>query len=606
MRHYASELVIGLVLVILTSLAYGQVGGNDFVNYDDGLFVIDNHHVYTGLSGRNLRWAWTIHTGFWMPLTWMSLQLDAQLAGLHPAGFHLTNVLLHIGNVLVLFGVLRMMTGSAWRSAAVAALFALHPIQVESVAWVSERKGLLCTFFWLLALWAYAWYVRRPRWTRYLLVVICFILGLMAKPMVVTLPCVLLLLDYWPLRRPAGDRGPGQPAGRYRFLTLVVEKLPLFALALGFSLVAVFAESQAGALTGLDSLPFDARLRNALWSYACYLQNAVWPEDLAVHYPHPLRSLSSAQVAAAFALLLGVTLSVLTVRRQAPYLTVGWFWFLGTLVPVIGLIQVGAHAMADRYAYVPVIGLFLMAAWGLADLAERYRVPAWVVASAAAPPLCLCLALTVAQVHWWQNSFTLWYHALRVTRNNHVAHDGLGSALWRAERYEEAAQQYLAALALKPKYARSHHHLGLTRFSQGRYEEADQHYAAALRLDPRHVDAHNNRGVALIALGRIEAGIKHYEAAIRLDPECLNAQNNLGSALLSLGRVAEAVATYRAAVQVLPDVAGLRYHLADALRKLGHHDEADAQDREGQRLERSRRRVVRERGRDLAQHRASS
>ena len=436
-------ILIAAALALLTSFAYLPVLGNGYVLLDDGLYVIRNSWVLQGITAEGLARAWTANVANnWHPLTMLSHMLDCQLYGSEPAGHHLTSLLLHLANVLMLFEVLRRMTGAVWRSAAAAALFAVHPLHVESVAWIAERKDVLSAFFWLVAMLAYRRYALRPSFARYLLVALAMALGLMAKPMVVTLPFVLLLLDFWPLGRLRLE-----PGWRHRLALLAVEKLPLFALSAAASLVTL--HFQATSVVNLEVVPWRLRLANAAVSYAAYLGKALLPRRLAVFYPLPLE-IPVWRAAAAGGLLVLLTALALRRARKAPWLLVGWLWFLGTLVPVIGLVQVGRQAMADRYGYLPSIGLFVAVCWELPELAEaRARWRAVLAALAVAAVLALTAA-TRAQVRHWENSVTLFRHAVKVTEGNYVAHLGLAKALMQEKNWSDAAEQYRAALALRP------------------------------------------------------------------------------------------------------------------------------------------------------------
>ena len=450
--------VLSLLLAAATLALYYPVHHHPFVNYDDSVYVTANPHVQSGLDWDTVKWAFTTYdAGNWHPLTWLSHTLDCQLFELHPAGHHDVNLLLHGLNVLLLFWVLQKATGFAGRSFMVAALFALHPINVQTVAWVAERKNLLSMLFFLLALGAYQWYARQPGVGRYALVALLFALGLMAKPQVITLPCVLLLWDYWPLRRmslpalagPSGEGPPMVPAKS--FYSLLEEKFPLLAIAGVNAFITMQAQRAGGAR---NYLPRFIRLRNAIICYARYVGKAVWPSHLALFYPHPGYSLKVSHVVAALIFLLAVTALVIHQRRYR-YLAVGWFWFLGILVPMIGLIQVGVQAMADRYAYLPFIGLFIMICWGVADWSEQRHIsPVWLATVSIAVLVALTVTARVQLGHWTDN-VTLWSHTAQVTGPNFIAENSLGIALARAGRPEEGITHVRAALAIKPDDAAS-------------------------------------------------------------------------------------------------------------------------------------------------------
>ncbi len=456
------ELIVCLLLLSVTLAVYWQIGDHQFTNYDDTLYVTDNPHVKPGLAGGSVIWAFTAtEEANWHPLTWLSHMVDCQLFGLRPRGHFLTSLFLHLANVLLLFAVLKRMTGALWRSAFVSALFALHPLHVESVAWVAERKDVLSTLFWLLTMLAYARYVERPTRARYVLTLVAFTLGLMAKPMLVTLPFVLLLLDYWPLDRMAyGGKGDDPPKRtrkrthsceqRLPLSRLVWEKIPFFALAAISSVVTFSFQQRAGAMADMEIFPLSSRIANALVSYLRYMGKIIWPSDLAVLYPHPGTSLPLWWGAAAGLALLGLSILVVLVIRRRPYLAVGWLWYVGTLVPVIGLVQVGVQAYADRYTYVPLIGLFIMIAWGVPDLVGRWAQTRTVLAVLAATALAALTACTWIQLGYWKDSVSLFTHTLQVTTKNYVAHNNLGNALADRGEVEAAISQYTEALRIKP------------------------------------------------------------------------------------------------------------------------------------------------------------
>jgi len=530
---------------------YAPVRQHGFVNLDDAQYVSDNPAVSGGLSGRGVSWAFTTrHAGNWHPLTWLSHMLDVELYGMNAGPHHLTSLLVHVANAVLLFGLLHRMTGALFRSAFVAALFALHPLHVESVAWVAERKDVLSTLFFLLTIRAYLAYVRRPRPSRYALVLVLFALGLMAKPMLVTLPFVLLLLDYWPLGRAPSRR-------------LVVEKLPMLALALASSIVTFLVQQRAGAVKGLDALPLDHRLANAVMAYAAYIGKMLWPAQLAAIYPYPA-SRPGWLVAGAAAGLIAVTVLTLRAARRHPYLPVGWLWYLGTLVPVIGLVQVGSQPMADRYTYVPLIGLFLIAAWGIPDLLARWPHRDLALGVAAGLVILGCTVAARGQVTHWRSSIALWQHALQVTTENPRAHNNLGHALARDGRGSEAIARYTEALRIKPDYAEAHNNLGFTLAEQGRASEAMGHYYEALRVLPDYVEAHNNLGVALAGEGNADGAIQHLSDAVRIEPGRAEAHNNLGAVLAGQGRLEDAIRHLAVAVELRPGYADAQRNLAMA------------------------------------------
>jgi protein O-mannosyl-transferase len=568
---------ICLFLVAITLTVYWKVQGYDFVNYDDDDYVFENPHVQGGISNANVIWALTtFHAGNWHPLTWLSHMLDYQLFGLKAGMNHLTSLLIHIANSILLFFVFRRMTGAMWRSAFIAALFALHPLHVESVAWISERKDVLSAFFWILTMWAYVRYAERPGFTRYILGLIFFALGLMSKPMIVTLPFVLLLMDFWPLCRVQWGQVCGESSSRFQkaqALRLVWEKIPLFALVLLSCFVTFLSEQGANTVVSLKIYPLSMRVSNALVSYTTYIRKTFWPDDLAVFYPYP-DTIALWQTIGAGALLVCMFVLVFRVSRRFPYLVVGWLWYIGILVPVIGLVQVGAQGMADRYTYVPIIGLFIIVAWGVPQICQnRSHCTIWLSASVA----CLLLVLitvTWKQVGYWENSITLFEHNLRFTSNNDVAHNNLGVALNKQDRTEEAIKHFLPALQINPNYEEAHNNLGIALEKQGRTEEAFKHFLQALRIKPDYEEAHYNLGKTLDKHGRTEEAIEHLLQALRIKPDYEEAHNNLGVALNRQGRTDEAIKHFLLALQIDTDYVEAQYNLGNALNKQGRTDEA--------------------------------
>jgi Flp pilus assembly protein TadD len=580
------DVLVCLLLVLATLAVYWQVKGHEFVNYDDDKYVTENHHLHNGLSRESVIWAFTAtEEANWHPLTWLSHLVDFQLYGFNPTGHHLTNVFLHLVNTLLLFFLLKWMTGTLWRSGFVAALFALHPLHVESVAWVAERKDVLSTLFWMLTLWAYLGYVKRPGVKRYLLILVPFALGLMAKPMLVTLPFVMLLLDFWPLERLKGEQSrnshsaTSQPSTNAKkpktyVFRLLVEKIPLFALAATSSVVTFIVQKSGGALGTLEIFPFTTRIANSLVSYVSYSAKMIWPQNLAVFYPHPGQSLPMWQAAPAGLLLLIISIAVIRVGRRYPYLPVGWLWYVGTLVPVIGLVQVGSQAMADRYTYVPLIGLFIIVAWGLTDLLGRWRYGKPALTLAAVSVLVALMVCTFLQVKHWKNSFTLFEHTLRVTENNYLAHLNFGAALVDQGRVEEAISHYYRSIQIEPNYVSSYNNLGLALAQQGKNHEAITFYLKALQLNPEYAIAHNNLGVALMRTGKPDKAIAHYYQALSLKPDWVEVYNNLGNAFLAQGKFDEAIFNYSEALRLKPGYADAHNNLAIALASRGRFLEA--------------------------------
>ena len=542
--------VAALLLIASTLLLYAPSKNHQFINFDDNTYVTGNNWVKRGLTWESVGWAMTsMEEANWHPLTWLSHLLDVQLFGLNPAGHHLTNLLLHMVNVLLLFGVLQRMTGAVWLSALVAALFALHPLNVESVAWVSQRKTVLSTMFWLLTLFAYVGYVKKPNWGRYLGMMGIFLMGLMAKSMLVTLPCVLLLLDYWPL----GRLGKDSKEFWERLPRLAAEKLPLFIPVAAVSVVTIEAQSQAGAISTWEWLPAGVRVANAVTAYGVYLKKMLWPMDLAVFYPHPGSSLGVGPVILAALVLVGISLVVWWQGRRARYLMVGWLWYLGTLFPVSGLIQVGAHSMADRYAYVPFIGLFIITIWGARDMMRRLSLKKEWLAVAA---LCMLISLAVlsrVQLSYWRNTTALFEHALVVNPNNHLAHNLLGLESMGKMEFAQAQQRFMQAIKIGPKYAPAYNNLGLVLLEQERFDEAAERFSQAFKVDPNSVDALNNLGIVWLKKGNFPKATVQFSQAMKVDPNYAPAYGNMGLVLAAQERYEEAIDRYFRALEIAPD-----------------------------------------------------
>jgi tetratricopeptide (TPR) repeat protein len=582
MRRPGWETVLGIILILWTVAVFWQATAAGFVDYDDD--ITRNPQVKAGLTPASVGWAFTtIQSTNWNPLVWLSLEVDYAIYGLSAWGFHFTNVVLHAANALLVFLVLRRMTGAVWRSWLVAAFFALHPLRVESVAWLAERKDVLSTFFGLLTLLAYARYARQPGWGRYLLVVLTFAVGLMAKPMLVTLPFVLLLLDYWPLGRTPCTGTVAERWAAWRWLLL--EKVPLLVLSAACSVVTWYAQQHGKAIAPLEVFPLAARLANALNAYVAYLGQTLWPVGLAPYYPHPGRSVSRATATAAGLLLAALTAFAVRMRRSHPYLLVGWLWYVGTLVPVIGLVQVGAQARADRYTYLPHIGLFVAGVWGLANLAAR-RQGRWAVAAAVGLGLILCSRVTWDQVRYWHDDEALWRRAVDVTTANARAHNNLGAVLGKFGRHREAIAEFQAALAVDPYYADAHYHLGVALAKTGRPAEALGELRRAVELDPGEPRAHEELGLLLAKRGgpdEQEEAERHFRTALQSDPDNAVVCFNLGLLLARQGREEEALPWLREAVRLQPNEA--RYHVAlgYALRRTAP-EAAEEQFREASRL----------------------
>ena len=575
--HRHRILLLCLVLTIAILSLFWQVQNHGFVNLDDDLYVTANPHVQAGLTVDGIVWAFTTtHASNWHPLTWLSHMADCHLFGLSPGAHHFTNVLLHVGNTLLLFLVFYRMTWAVWKSAFVAGLFALHPLHVESVAWIAGRKDLLSTFCWLLTIGLYLRYVKCPRYNRYLLVLLSFSLGLMAKPMLVTLPFVLLLLDYWPLGRlestnssltTKSDTGKSTVfwSRRSLILRLVLEKIPLLGLTTVSSIVTFLAQRSGGALESLNTIPLNVRLANAFVAYVRYMEKTIWPHDLAVFYPHPGRSLPMWQVAGAVLLLISITVLVLRTVRSHPHLTIGWLWYLGTLVPVIGIVQVGAQALADRYTHVPLIGLFIVMAWGLPDMLARWSHRRAALATLTAGLLVALMICSLLQVRYWQNSSTLFRHTLEVTTNNWLAHNNMGLAVASEGDSAGALAHYRKSLLINPNNAPAHNNLGIALAQHKSPLEARIHFDQALYLKPDLADAHYNLGVLLMKNGEIDDAIFHYQQALQSKPDDPQIHNNMANALLRRGDVCAAIFHYREALRLEPASTTTRKNLEVAL-----------------------------------------
>jgi protein O-mannosyl-transferase len=651
-----TRLWICLGLVAITLAVYWPVTRSGFINFDDPDYVTQNAYVQSGLTWPGVGWAFrTGHSANWHPLSWLSHMLDVQLFGLNGGAHHLVNLLFHIANTLLLFLLFQKLTGATWRSAFVAALFAVHPLHVESVAWVAERKDVLSTFFGLLSIGAYAACVGKsegrsqkstvatpepnvqgpnsavgrpgsvvggfssllqlPSPSLYVLSLVLFTFSLMSKPMLVTLPFLLLLLDYWPLRR-------FEPSTINKTLStfwcLLREKIPYLALAIVSSAITVVVQKQGHALLSVEAIPIGPRVANALVSYVRYIGKSLWPSHLVLPYPYP-SGWPLAVVALAALLMVGLSLVALRLTRSRPYVAVGWFWFVGTLAPVIGLVQVGPQAMADRYTYIPLIGLFILVAWLVPDWLRNWRYRQVALGTAGSAIILLCLGLARVQAGYWKDSETLFRHALRVTRDNYVAHDNLGDALADQGKREEARAEFTSAIKIKPGFAHAYSNLAKLAFGEGKFEaaanwfrqalelnpdnaeihsnlaaalasqnrpdEANSHYLEAIRLQPDRFQAHSDLAHLLLTRGKLQQSVERGLAALRLKPDSAETHFQVGNALFLQGKLEPAVGHYRAALKSAPDSAAVRLSLGKALAGLKHLAEAEAQLREALRLQ---------------------
>jgi tetratricopeptide (TPR) repeat protein len=548
-------------LAVLVFAAFGQTSRHGFINFDDNDYVYQNPVVSRGLTRQGLAWAFGVHAVNWHPLTWISHMVDCQIYGLRPGGPHLTNVLLHLAAVILLFFALRRATGALWRSAFVAAVFAIHPLRAESVAWVAERKDVLSGLFFMLTLLAYLNWVRQPtaRW-RYGLVLVLYTLGLMSKPMLVSLPLVLLLLDYWPLQR------------KLPFARLLIEKLPMLALSVAAGLATIFAQSSN--IGSLESYSFPMRLANAAVSCAIYLRQMIYPAGLGLFYPYPHLGLPAGEIALATLALLAISAVVWMQRRRQPWLAVGWLWFLIMLLPVLGIIQMGRQAHADRYTYLPQIGLYLALTWSAWNWLEKRasnRIIAGVASVLVLGGLLLCAH---RQAAYWKDSETIWAHTVAVTKNNEPAHLNLGAALLLEGRVDDAIAEFQTALSLNATVPEAHYDLASAYLQEGRVDEAAPELTEALRLDPDFAAAHFSLGNIFFQRRQWNDAIAHYQAALKIRPAYLEARLNLANALMESGRADDAIDQFRAALQLAPDNAQAENNLGNALMQKGRLAEA--------------------------------
>lgn len=551
--------MIGLFLITAVLLVYWQVQYFDFVGFDDELYVTKNRQVQAGLTYRGFLWAFaTTQAANWHPLTWLSHMLDSHLYGLNPAGHHWTNLLFHMANSLILFYLFQKITGATWRSAVVAGLFALHPLHVESVAWVAERKDVLSTFFGFLSIAAYSRYTGTKRLLDYLLCMLLLGLGLMAKPMLVTFPFLFLLLDFWPLNRFQGEGnaeqqpGLGSGSGGRRILPLVVEKIPLLVPVFLSCITTIMAQSSKGAVQTLQYFPFHVRIANALVAYATYIAKAFWPRRLSVYYPHPGNLPPLWKVFGAVLLVAGLTALSIRMLKKYPYVAVGWFWFLGTLVPVIGLVQVGTQAMADRYTYIPLTGIFIVLSWGARDLLSKrhWAKPVFIAGS------CIILALlsleTRIQAGHWKNGVTLFEHAVRLNPRNSLGHNNLAAALHAGGSTDRAVFHFKEALKIAPEDIVARTNLAVILYEQGKFEEVGRHLREVLRLDSEYTAARYHLGILAWKRKNAREALYHFARLIRTDPGFGKAYYQIGVVLAQQGNLEKARAFLSRAVQIDP------------------------------------------------------
>jgi tetratricopeptide (TPR) repeat protein len=562
-----------LLLALAVWLIYGQTRHHDFINYDDDDYVYNNPVVSQGLTARGVAWAFThVHAVNWHPLTSVSHMLDCQLHGLQPGGHHLTNVILHAATAIGLFFALRRLTGAPWHSAFAAALFALHPLRVESVAWIAERKDVLSGLFFVLTLWAYARFARHPSAQKrpfasadYWLALVWLALGLLSKPMLVTTPFVLLLLDFWPLNRWRSSDPPG--AGASAFKALAIEKLPFLILCIGGSVATLLAQKEGKAITSLDEFTLPVRIANSLVSYITYLKQMVYPAGLAVFYPHPGRDLPRWEAGLALLLLLGLTAAAIFRRRKSPYFLMGWLWYLGMLVPVIGLIQVGSQAHADRYTYLPQIGIAIAFTWGIAEWSKPWRHRPIVLGALAALVLATLAFLAHTQTTHWKTRLALWHHTLACTTGNFIAHTTLANELSGQNKLDEAIRHYELALRVRPNFADTLNNLGATLIRQGKSDRAIEYLKRAVQIKPDDTQIHHNLGNACLKLSQFPEAAGHFQRALQLTPDFAEAHVNLGAALAAQGNLDEAIGHYRQALHLQPGITDAHFNLANALTR---------------------------------------
>lgn len=606
-------ILICVFLALTTYAVYSQVHTYSFVLYDDYSYVKKNPHIVNGFNPDSISWAFTSgHASNWHPITWLSHMLDVQFFGINPGKYHLTSLFFHIANTILLFLVFRKMTGNLLKSGFVAALFALHPMHVESVVWIAERKDVLSTFFWMLTMFSYVMYTRRPGIKRYIPVVIFYIMGLMSKPMLVTLPFVLLLMDFWPLERigytVASNNTTGKSYDLKESASLIVcEKIPLLVFAAISCFVTIRVQSGGKAVGSLDVFPITDRLFNALISYVGYIGKMIWPVNLCVIYPYPA-VVSGLLAVVACLLLLLISISAIRTAKLYPWFITGWLWYLGTLFPVIGLVQIGSQSMADRYTYVPFIGLFVIMAWGVPEIMAKYRWQKLTRVFLFTVLIPAMMAVSWFQVRHWKDSIALFERAINVTTDNYVAHSNLGIAYAEIGSIEKAICHYNKTLELYPDFISTHNNLGIALSSTGRYDEAIEHYFKALQIDPGYATAHRNLcnamaaldnfehllsrylmtfqnypgqeialyklGIALSEHGRMSEAINFYFQALAVNPDMPYVHNNIGTILASQGKLYEAVKHYSEAIQIYPDFARAHKNMGVALIRIGKIDEA--------------------------------
>jgi len=588
MNSFKKSLWICLLLAAGTAILYWPVTRHGFIGFDDNEYLIQNWHIHAGVTWRAVRWAFgSGYASNWHPLTWISHMFDCQFYGLNPAGHHFTNLLIHSVNSVLLFILLNQMTGAVWRSAFVAALFAWHPLHVESVAWAAERKDVLSAFFWILTMMAYTQYTRRRSnlessqengrtvFFYYGLALVFFAFALMSKPMAVTLPFVLLLMDFWPLGRVSSFQMRDPATSRTRnFRVLILEKLPFLVLAVVASAITLAVQRAGGAVDSLQYTTLSLRFENAIVAYAGYILKTLWPAHLAVLYPLSRHMAMGTVLAAALAFVLVSGLACGFAKRF-PYAFSGWFWFVGTLIPVIGIVQVGAQSMADRYTYLPSIGLFIVLAWGAVDLLSKIPGARYIFVGGAPVVLAVLFILTRHQLGYWKDGETLFKHTIAVTDNNYLAYSALGTSFEDDDQHAQEALQFCAeAVRMEPDFPEGQYNLGTLLLTAGKTDEAIQHLQSALKANPRFADAENNLGKAYLTQGKLDEATAHLTTATRLSPDDPEIFYNLGTVLLMQTNLTLAGAQFSQAIRLNPDYADAHGNLAVILIRLGHPKEA--------------------------------
>ena len=567
--------LIVIFFIFSSYITYSQIIGNDFINFDDNEYIVENYSIQSGFNTGSIKWAFTsVVQGNWHPLTWLSHMLDWNLFGANASGHHLVSVLLHIGAVIFLFLFLNKTTNNLWPAVFASALFALHPLRVESVAWAAERKDVLSMFFGMACLYAYAFYAEKNKSLRYLLCLILFVLSLMSKSMLVTLPFIMMLLDYWPLQRwqkAIDEQGKRLHSAR----CLIWEKVPFLLFTITSSIITFCVQNKAGAISSGEKLAFIVRGANAIVSYVAYLGKTFWPINLAVFYPYEY-PLPLWKVLISGIILILFTLAVLYYIRKLPFLFVGWFWYLGTLIPVIGLVQVGNQAIADRYTYLPSIGIAVMLAWGIPTLIKSEEIRKKILFPMGIAFLTILSVLTCQQCGYWKNNFELFNHAVLVTKDNYVAHNNVGLTLAEEGKINGAFYHYNKAIHIKPDYADAYYNRGIIYDERGQYQLAIEDYNQAIRLQPNFARAYNNSGAASLKLGQNSRAIDDFNKAIQLKQDFADAYHNRGVVYAKLGQYQLAIEDYNKAIRLRPDYISAYYNRGTAYNKLGQNQRAAA------------------------------